>query len=374
MGKPDCMGILYDGAVVRIGLLLYGNLGIQSGGFLYDRLMVKYLQERGDDVEVISLPWVRYGKGLRMNLSRTVQHRLTHVYPDLLLQDELAHPSLFFLNRRLKPMLRCPFITIVHHLKCSEARPVWQNRLYRHIEKAYLRSMDGFIFNSRHTQRSVARLIGSEKPAVVAYPGGDRFSAGISEEAVWVRSFAEGPFRIVFLANITPRKGLHTLVAGLSLLSEETWELLVVGSEETDPSYVRSVRQQAEGAGLGPRVTFLGQAPDKEVAEILAKSHLLAVPSSYEGFGIVYLEAMGFGLPVIASDAGGAKEIVSHGVNGFLVNPGDAETLAKHVHDLICDRERLYTMGIAALRTFSSQSTWAETGAAIQAFLHSFGV
>jgi glycosyltransferase involved in cell wall biosynthesis len=368
------MGIVHEGAIVRIGLVLYGNLAMQSGGFLYDRLMVKCLQERGDDVEVISLPWVPYGQGLRMNLSRATQHRLTHVCPDLLLQDELAHPSLFFLNRRVKPMLNCPFIAIVHHLKSSEARPAWQNRLYRRVEKAYLRSMDGFIFNSRHTQRSVAYLIRNEKPAVVAYPGGDRLSAGISQEAVSARSFAEGPFRIVFLANITPRKELHTLVAGLSLLSEKAWELLVIGSEEADPSYARSVRQQVERAGLQPQVIFLGQAPDKEVAKILAKSHLLAVPSSYEGFGIVYPEAMSFALPVIASHAGGANEIVSHGVNGFLVNPGDAGALAQHVHDLIHDRERLHTMSIAALLIFLSQPTWAETGSSIHAFLHSFRV
>lgn len=359
---------------MRIRLVLYGNLGMQSGGFLYDRLMVKYLQERGDDVEVISLPWVPYAQGLIMNLSRATQHRLTHVCPDLLLQDELAQPSLFLLNERVKPMLSCPFVAIVHHLKSSEARPAWQNRLYRRVEKAYLRSMDGFIFNSQHTQRSVAYLIRSEKPAVVAHPGGDRLSARISEEAVSARSFAEGPFRIVFLANITPRKELHTLVAGLSLLSRETWELLVVGSGETDPTYARSVRQQVERAGVQPQVTFLGQVSDKEVAKVLAKSHLLAVPSSYEGFGTVYLEGMGFALPVIASTAGGAKEIVNHGVNGFLVKPGDVRVLAQHVHDLIRDRERLYTMSIAALRAFSIQPTWAETGASIHAFLHSFGV
>ena len=359
---------------MRIGLVLYGNLGMQSGGFIYDRMMVEHLEQRGDDVEVISLPWVAYGLGLSMNLARSILRRLTHVCPDLMLQDELAHPSLFLLNRRAKPLLNCPFIAIVHHLKCCEARPAWQNHLCRRIEGVYLRSMDGFILNSRDTERSVASLTDEEKPALIAYPGGDRFSAGISREEVSARSFAEGPFRIVFLANITPRKELHTLVAGLSLLSEKTWELLVVGSEETDGSYVRSVKQQVQRASLQPQVTFLGRVTDGEVAKILAKSHLLAVPSSHEGFGIVYLEAMGFGLPVIASNAGGAREIVSHGVNGFLVNPGNPRALAQHVHDLIRDRERLCTMSLAALRTFFSRPTWAQTGANIHSFLHSFRV
>jgi glycosyltransferase involved in cell wall biosynthesis len=358
---------------VRIGLVLYGSLGTQSGGFLYDRMMVEHLEQQGDHVEVVSLPWVPYSLGLGMNLSRSILPRLASVRPDLLLQDELAHPSLFFLNRRAKPLLDCPFIAIVHHLKCFEARPAWQNRLYGRIEQAYLRSMDGFILNSRDTRRSVFSLTGEGKPALVAYPGGDRFSARISQDEVSARSSAEGPFRIVFLANITPRKELHTLVTGLSGLAEKAWELLVVGSEETDASYVRSVKEQIEMAGIQQQVSFLGRVPDGKVAEILARSHLMAVPSSMEGFGIVYLEAMGFGLPVIASRVGGAGEIVCHGGNGFLVDPGDAGAVARHVRDLMGDRERLHTMSVAALRTFCSQPTWQQTGAEIHTFLHSFG-
>ncbi|MCG6537511.1 MAG: glycosyltransferase family 1 protein, partial [Syntrophales bacterium LBB04] len=133
---------------MRIGLVLYGSLDVQSGGFLYDRMMVEYLEEQGDRVDVINLPWVPYSRGLMSNLSRAISRRLAQVSMDLLLQDELAHPSLFFLNRQVKPLLNCPFIAIVHHLKSSEARPAWQNRLYRHVEKEYLRPVDAFIFNS----------------------------------------------------------------------------------------------------------------------------------------------------------------------------------------------------------------------------------
>jgi glycosyltransferase involved in cell wall biosynthesis len=366
------VGILHKGVVVRIGLVLYGDLGMQSGGFLYDRMMVEHLEQQGDHLEVVSLPWVAYGLGLGMNFSRTILRRLAGLRPDLLLQDELAHPSLFFLNRRLKSLLKCPFIAIVHHLKSSEPRPAWRNRWCRRIEQAYLRSVDGFILNSRHTRKTVFSLTGEKKPALVAYPGGNRLSARISQDDVSARSFAQGPFRIVFLGNVVPRKELHTLVAGLSLLTERAWELLVVGSE-ADASYARLVRAQVDKAGLQGQVTFLGQVPDGEVANVLARSHLLAVPSSLEGFGIAYLEAMGFGLPVIASSTGGAGEIVTHGINGFLVDPGDVGAVARHLYDLMHDRERLYGMGLAALTTFSSQPTWAQTGANIHTFLHSFG-
>ena len=64
---------------------------------------------------------------------------------------------------------------------------------------------------------------------------------------------------------------------------------------------------------------------------LLPQHHLLAVPSSYEGFGIVYLEGMHFGLPAIAGTDGAAKEIITHGQNGFLVRPGNPQALAHHI-------------------------------------------
>ena len=72
------------------------------------------------------------------------------------------------------------------------------------------------------------------------------------------------------------------------------------------------------------------------------------MPSSYEGFGIVYLEGMQFGLPAIAGTAGAAKEIITHGHNGFLVPPGNPEALAHHIELLIRDRELLLKMSLAA--------------------------
>ena len=91
----------------------------------------------------------------------------------------------------------------------------------------------------------------------------------------------------------------------------------------------RTIRRQIEAAGLTARVSLLGTASDQDLAARCAASHVLAVPSSYEGFGIVYLEGMQFGLPAIAGTDGAAQEIITHGENGFLVPPGDPEALAR---------------------------------------------
>ena len=105
-------------------------------------------------------------------------------------------------------------VAIVHHLRCCEARPPWKNRLYRWVEQQYLASVEGFIFNSNATRTDVERLVGSDRPAVVASPGGDRLPGKITAGQIAIRALAPGPFKIICVANLIPRKEVHTLISG----------------------------------------------------------------------------------------------------------------------------------------------------------------
>ena len=213
-------------------------------------------------------------------------------------------------------------VAIVHHLRCCEARPAWKNRLYRWVEQRYLASLAGFIFNSNATRTDVERLVGSGRPAVIASPGGDRLPGKVNAGHIALRALAPGPFKIICVANLIPRKQVHTLIAALASLPRQDWQLTVAGSLTMDTAYVGSLRRQIEADGLSARISLLGTVSDQDLAVLLPQQHLLAVPSSYEGFGIVYLEGMQFGLPAIAGTDGAAKEIITHGQNGFLVLPG----------------------------------------------------
>jgi glycosyltransferase involved in cell wall biosynthesis len=356
---------------MRVALVLYGGLDFISGGFLYDRMLVEYLSRQGDEVEIVSLPWPSYARGLLDNFSPALKRRLGSIRADVILQDELAHPSLFRLNRRLQGRGRTPLVAIVHHLRCSEARPAWQNRFYRLVERRYLTSVNAFIFNSRTTLKTVAALVGQEKPSVLAYPGANRFDVRLSRADLAARAQEPGPLRVLFLGNVIPRKGLHTLLAALALLPREAWRLTVVGSLEVEAAYVRQIQRQIAGAGLSEQVEFTGPLDEEDLAARLATSHVLAVPSSYEGFGIVYLEGMAFGLPALASTAGGAVEIITSGRDGFLAPPGDINTLAGHLRTLADDRNLLLAMSLAAQDRFAAHPTWEDAGAAVHSFLQS---
>lgn len=354
---------------LRIGLIIYGSLDTLSGGYLYDRKLVAHLRKRGDHVEIISLPWRSYWQHLGDNLSVNLLNRLAQADFDLLLQDELNHPSLFFLNRFLKKRSDFLLISIVHHLRCSEARPGWQNRIYSQVERRYLESVNGFIYNSQTTRQVVETLTETQKPGVVAYPAGDRFHPNMPLQKVRMRAFENGPLRMFFLGNLIPRKGLHTLLAALEKL-DAGWRLEVCGRLDVDPDYILKVRHRVEGAGWTDRVLFLGPLPDEALEERLRSAQVLVVPSSYEGFGIVYLEGMGFGLPAVATTGGAAAEIISHAENGFLISPHDSEALAACLDRWMHDRRLLAEMSEAALSRYAAHPTWDESMESAYQFIH----
>ncbi len=353
---------------MRLGLVIYGDLNLVTGGFMYDRYMVEHLRRQGDTVEVISLPWRPYSLGLLDNFKGALIRRLRQAPFDALIQDELTHPSLFWLNHRLKSRLPYPIISLVHLLRCTEARPAWQNAGYGLIEKRYLQSVDGFIYISRHTRQVVEALTGSTRPGTIAYPAGDRLG-GLSPEEITAKVRSPGPRQILYLGAVIPRKGLDILIRALAPLREADWHLTVAGSLSTDPGYCRTIYRLISRFGLSHRICLPGVLQGQKLLDCLRRSHILAVPSFVEGLALVYLEGMYFGLVPLAAAQGAAGEVITPGQDGFLIPPRDVQTLSATLATLLTDHHRLLAMSLAARERIGRHPTWEETGAAIRAFL-----
>ena len=354
---------------MHVGFAVYGGLEETSGGFRYDRRLVAHFEERGDDVDVIALPWRSYRRHLLDGYSRSLRERLDRSF-DVLLQDELCHPSLWRHNDRLERP--GAVVSLVHLLRSGRS----YNRLDPRravdltVERRYLRSVDAAICTSRDTRDRVTEL--ADLPTVVAPPSGRAEGAAVDGAHVETRAHAAGPLRVAFLGNVIPRKGVHTLLEALRRV-DCAWELTVVGSLDADPEHGESVLALVSECGLDDRVTFTGEVDDGELRSILERRHILAVPSTYEGFGMAYLEAMEYGVVPIASAVGGASEFVDHGSNGHLVAPGDTGSIVAVVERLATDRHELATLGANALETAGAHPTWEETMDTVRAFLRDQG-
>jgi len=357
--------------MMHLCLIVYGSLDTLTGGFLYDKFMVEHLCRQGHEIDIVSLTWRRYGQHLLDNFSATLKSRLTENNYDLILQDELNHPSLFWINRKLKKHDGddTPLISIVHQVLSSQHHPWLLYRLFKTIEKIYLSSIDAFIFNSETTRRNVQHLINFTGPSIVACPGGDRLGHLQAAGKIRTRAVQSGPLKMVFVGNLAPIKGLVPLIEILATLPPTIWQLTVVGSLTMDPAYVRKVKRLISAKNIGRQVILAGSLDGSALQNILSGSQLFVMPFSHEGFGIAYLEAMAYGLPVLALAAGAAKGFIRHGHNGFLFDSAEAGAVAGIIFDLHKNRDCLAKIGQRALQTALSRPGWKETMRSVEHFL-----
>jgi glycosyltransferase involved in cell wall biosynthesis len=357
--------------MMRMCLMIYGGLDTLTGGFLYDKFMVEHLRRNGHEIHIISLPWRHYGRYLMDNFWTKMRSELTLKTFDLILQDELSHPSLFWLNHKLRNTSgkSAPLVSIVHQVLSSQPRFFLLNQFYKTVEKIYLGSVDAFIFNSNTTRSRVQRLINFTGPSIVASPGGDRLGHLSAPGQLAARAGQEGPLKMVFVGNLTPVKGLAPLIEVLAELPPGIWRLKVVGSLAMDPGYVRRVRRLISTKNIERQVVLAGPLDGSELKHTLSASQLFVMPFSDEGFGIACLEALAYGVPVLASAAGAVKEFVRHGYNGFLFTAGQNRAVANTIINLYEDRDLLLKISERALHSAISRPGWTETMVSVDYFL-----
>ena len=130
-------------------------------------------------------------------------------------------------------------------------------------------------------------------------------------------------------------KGLDDLIHATAILlgSISSLHLVAVGQGDDLPR----LQKVAIDAGVADRVHFLNCLSSEELAACYARADVFAMPSSGEGFGLVFLEAMAFAKPVIGAACGGTTDLVEHGVNGLLVPPGDTQKLVAALDSLLCN-------------------------------------
>lgn len=355
---------------MRIGFIIYGSLDTLTGGYLYDQIVVQGLKRLGHEVEVISLPSGCYLRRLMYGFSRWPARCMLKKKFDIIIQDELCHPSLFLPNKQLlRQETRPLLVALVHHILCDEPRHDWHNMLLAFAERSFLASVDGFICNSETTRRKVRSLVDHNQPELIAYPAGDRLGSPLSAQVIEKRAQRPGPLELFFLGNVIPRKGLLPLLRALHKVNRKVWHLSVVGGLDFDPAHTAEVRQLCSQLDLTDSVRFLGPLQDARLIEVLSNSHLFCMPYAYEGFGIAILEAMAFGLPAIGCQNGAAGETIHHGLNGFLLAPDDLAGLGPLLIKLHKDREDLQRLALAACATYARSPGWQNSVAAIDCFL-----
>jgi glycosyltransferase involved in cell wall biosynthesis len=207
-----------------------------------------------------------------------------------------------------------------------------------------------WLFNSER-MREKTRAAGWSLPrSEIAHPGIDDALFVPAKPRPW-------QWRLLYLGRLDERKGVHLAVEALAELPPEA-TLVLQGSG--DERYVASLRERAAAASVSARVEF-GTAPRERIPDVYADADALLFPVQWdEPWGLVPLEAMAVGRPVIATGTGGSSEYLQHEHNCLLYEPRDsAAALAAAVRRLAGDeplRDRLRANGLSTARGYTERA------------------
>ena len=346
---------------MHIGFAVYGGLEQTSGGYRYDRKLIDVLESSGDRVTIINIPQHTGARAHIQNWSPTVFRQLNRSY-DVLVQDAWISPSVWRLNHRIhKPRAT---VGVVHLLRSTRASG---SQSIKQFEATYLNSLDGAICTSADTEQRVLEM--ASLPTTVARPAGRIEGAARSTRYIRSRAHRDGPLQVCYIGNVVPRKGVSNLVRAVCSIQQPI-ALTIIGDTTCNSEYTETVRELIHANDAKQHIQLTGKVSQDELHSALNASHVLAVPAAYEGFGMVYLEAMEYGVVPIATTVGGANEMIAHRKNGFLVSPGDTAALAGHLAKLQEDRDRLATMAINAAAYAKEHPTWNESLTPVRSFFH----
>jgi glycogen synthase len=173
--------------------------------------------------------------------------------------------------------------------------------------------------------------------------------------AARARYAGTGPL-VVFSGRLVYEKGVHDLLRAMPRLRRRHpgIRLVVAGSGPHD----EALRRQARELRLGRSVHFAGFVGDDQLAALAAAADCAVVPSIYEPFGLVALEAAAAGTPLVAADVGGLRELVEHGRTGLRFSSGDVAGLADSVTALLSDQVLARRMARAARAVLVADYSW----------------
>ncbi|UOY01235.1 glycosyltransferase [Blastococcus sp. PRF04-17] len=235
-------------------------------------------------------------------------------------------------------------------------------RVLRKVKRFILERADVVVANSAFTASACRSLHDGRAYEVI--PMGidvDRFRAA-PRSAELVRRHGLGDFTVLFVGRLTEDKGLMDLVEALHLLerSGAGFRALVVGSGDQEPALRRRVRE----LGLDERVVFVGWVAHDDLADYYNTADVFVGPSIVgshgwqEAVGLVFVEALASGLPVISTRTGGIPDVVDDGRTGFLVDQRSPGQICERLRALQEDRSLLREMGERGRATVEQRFSW----------------
>ena len=269
-------------------------------------------------------------------------------------------------------LVRIPVIQIVHHLHPEMGQGI-RGRLRRSLARFAFRAVEVNVCVSQATEEDVARFANPDRVRTAIISNAvdldavhawrmDDCAEGEAMKILRERGYpATGGLVIFTVARLEESKGIQWVIRAMPKIRAEFPEArYVVAGDGTYKSELESIVDSVLPEDYRTAVIFLGRVSDAEKYALYDACDLYVMPSSEEGFGLVYAEAGAFGKPSIGCDVMGVPEAISYEETGLLVPPNDADAVAEAVLRLLRDDGERGRMGAAARKRVEAMGTWED--------------
>lgn len=333
-----------------------GNLDTLTGGYIYDRRLLTNLRALGLEVRHLPLPR-SFPHPASDDLAATAAQFSALPDDAVVLVDGLAFGAMPEIAEREARRLR--LVALCHHpLALETGLDAAAVERLTASERRALHAARGVIVTSHETARCVNALFDIPKEhIVVALPGTD--SKPLAE-------CAGDPPLLLTVASLTRRKAHDVLIAALAQIRHLPWQARFVGGAQLDPAWSAALRAQTEAAHLSERIAFVGERQDLDAE--YAAADVFVLPSRFEGYGMVFSEALAAGLPIVAARAGAVPEVVPADA-GVLVPPDDAAALANALEQLLTQPSLRTRLQEGARRAALQLPRWEDSAHIVLSYL-----
>lgn len=221
-------------------------------------------------------------------------------------------------------------------------------------ERSIIDAVEAIVVASPHERDLLSEHYGAGVERVIDIPLGvdlELFTPVPTQRARTQLGLKQGEAILLFVGRIEPLKGIDLLIAAAARLKQrESVRVLIIGGDASAMPEIEALRVQARRLGIYRRVSFLGAVDHAQLPLYYSAADVTVVPSFYESFGLVAVESMACGSPVVASNVGGLATTVIDGETGYLVSPLTPERFASAIDKLLANNELRKALGQAAHR------------------------
>ncbi|MEZ5824857.1 MAG: glycosyltransferase [Geminicoccaceae bacterium] len=338
-----------------------GDLDTRTGGYIYDKRLLDEFGAQGMTVGRLAL-----GDGFPQPSAEIMQvavAKLRALAPGTrVIIDGLAYGAMGGEAEALAARLR--LFALVHHpLAFETGIPPAEAETLRLSETRALACAHRVITTSSTTARTLVEHFAVEPDRIVVAPPG-------TDEKPVARGSSDRRVHLLAVAGVVPRKDLATLARALGGLYDLPWHLNIAGSLERSPSAVRELRAAISEGGIGERVTLLGEVDEAGLDRLYSEADLFVSSSLYEGYGMALIEAVAWGLPVVAARGGAVADILPSDA-AFLVAPGDPSSMAAALRRVIENDALRHRLRAGAIEARARLPRWPDTAGLIRDALES---